>query len=248
MNGDAQFPEELIRKLEESLQYRFQDRAHLHRALTHSSARSRELGCNERLEFLGDSILGLVIAEYLYHHFPDEEEGVLSMIKSVVVSAKTLSVKAKDLALDGLIVVGRGLGDNRALPKSLLCNAFEALIAAIYLDGGLAPAKTFILRNLESSIGDVVRNEHDRNWKSILQDHAQRTWTAIPAYRVLRELGPDHGKFFQVAVEVNGTRHPAAWGKSKKEAEQRAARAALVSLGLEEPPAVADPVLVPDEA
>ena len=248
MNDDALFPDPLVRKLEESIQYRFQDREHLYRAMTHSSARNRERGCNERLEFLGDSILGLVISEYLYHHFPESEEGILSMIKSVVVSAKTLSVKAHDLSIDDLIVVGRGLSEKNALPKSLLCNAFEALIAAIYLDGGLAPAKTFILQNLESSIAEVLHNEHEKNYKSILQDYAQRTWTSIPVYRVTRELGPDHGKFFQVAVEVNGTRYGPAWGKSKKEAEQRAARTALVVLGIEEEGPPAEPIAVPDEA
>lgn len=248
MNHDSPFPEPIVRKLEEEIQHRFRNREFLYQALTHSSARNRERDCNERMEFLGDSILGLVISEYLYHHFPESEEGTLSMIKSVVVSAKTLSVKARDLELDGLIVVGRGLSEKRAIPKSLLCNAYEALIAAIYLDGGLAPAKTFILQNLESSIVEVVGNRHEKNYKSILQDHAQRTWTTIPVYRVLRELGPDHGKFFQMAVEMNGNRYGPAWGKSKKEAEQRAARTALVTLGMEtaEPPA--EPPPVPDES
>lgn len=231
--------DERLEELERSLGYRFRDRRLLVQALTHSSARDREHECNERLEFLGDAVLGLTMSEYLYHHFPEYEEGDLSMIKSFVVSASSLSVKAREVGLESLIVLGRGLSARRPIPKSILCNIFEAVIAAMFMDGGLEPAKAFILRSLQATVEQVLKDEHERNYKSILQDHTQKQWTVIPVYRVTREVGPDHGKFFQVTAEVNGRAFGPAWGKSKKEAEQRAARAALEALGLvapQEPP------------
>ncbi len=223
---------ERLEELERAIGYNFRSRRLLVQALTHSSARDREHACNERLEFLGDAVLGLIISEFLYHHFPDYEEGELSTIKSYVVSAQSLSAKARELGLEPLIVLGKGLNARRPVPKSILCNVFEALVAALYLDGTLADAKAFILRNLEQTVEQVLKNEHEKNYKSMLQDYAQKQWTVIPAYHVTRELGPDHGKFFQVTAEIRGTVYGPAWGKSKKEAEQRAARAALVTLGL----------------
>jgi ribonuclease-3 len=234
---------ERLAELERSLGYNFRSQRLLVQALTHSSARDREHECNERLEFLGDAVLGLTISEYLYHHFPDYEEGDLSMIKSYVVSAQSLAAKARELGLEPLIVLGKGLSARRPVPRSILCNIFEALLAAIFLDGSMNDAKSFILRHLEKTVEQVLKNEHEKNYKSMLQDHAQKQWTVIPGYHVTREIGPDHGKFFQVTAEVNGRVFGPAWGKSKKEAEQRAARTALVALGLlnEEPPAVKEP-------
>jgi ribonuclease III len=223
---------ERLEELERSIGYNFRSQRLLVQALTHSSARDREHACNERLEFLGDAVLGLTISEYLFNHFPDFEEGDLSTIKSYVVSAQSLALKAKDIGLEPLIVLGKGLSARRPVPRSILCNIFEALIASIFLDGTLADAKAFILRNLEKTVEQVLKNEHEKNYKSMLQDHAQKQWTVIPVYQVTRELGPDHGKFFQVTAEVNGRVFGPAWGKSKKEAEQRAARAALIALGL----------------
>jgi ribonuclease-3 len=234
---------ERLAELERSTGYNFRSQRLLVQALTHSSARDREHECNERLEFLGDAVLGLTISEYLYHHFPDYEEGDLSMIKSYVVSAQSLAAKARELGLEPLIVLGKGLSARRPVPRSILCNIFEALVAAIFLDGSMADAKAFILRHLEKTVEQVLKNEHEKNYKSMLQDHAQKQWTVIPGYNVTREIGPDHGKFFQVTAEVNGRVFGPAWGKSKKEAEQRAARAALVALGLlkEDPPGEKEP-------
>jgi len=229
---------ERLEALERAIGYNFRSRRLLVQALTHSSARDRDHDCNERLEFLGDAVLGLTMSNYLYQHFPDFEEGDLSTIKSYVVSAASLAARARELGLDPLIVLGKGLNARRPIPRSILCNIFEALIAAIYLDGSLAEAQTFILRHLEPTVEQVLKNEHEKNYKSMLQDHAQKQWTVIPSYQVRRELGPDHGKFFEVTAEVKGRIFGPAWGKSKKEAEQRAARAALLSLGLlkEDPP------------
>ena len=241
MGHHDQLTDDRLSGLELSLGYRFRDRAILVQALTHSSARDREHECNERMEFLGDAVLGLTISEYLFHHFPEYEEGNLSMIKSFVVSAASLSAKAQEVGLEPLIVLGRGLSGRKPIPKSILCNIFEAVIAAIFLDGGLEPAKAFILRALEATVAQVLRDEHERNYKSILQDHTQKQWTAIPSYRVTREVGPDHGKFFEISVEVNGRTFGPAWGKSKKEAEQSAARAALEAIGLLPPREAPEP-------
>jgi len=224
--------EEILAHLEAKLQYRFRNSRLAVQALTHSSAKDRDLPCNERLEFLGDAILGHVISEHLFHHFPGYEEGDLSTMKSIIVSAKTLSEKAEELELDRIVILGRGLNEKRNLPRSILCNALEALIAALYLDGGFEIARDFILGSLRIKVDEILKDEHEKNYKSLLQDYAQRRMAAIPAYRVLKEVGPDHKKMFQVMVALDGKDYGPAWGANKKEAEQRAAKLALHELGL----------------
>jgi ribonuclease-3 len=172
------------------------------------------------------------VSEHLYHHFPGYEEGDLSTLKSVIVSAPTLARKASELGLDQVLILGRGLKEKRNLPRSILANALEALIAAIYLDGGFEAARGFILALLQGTVDEVLKDEHEKNYKSLLQDYAQRSRATIPAYRVMKEEGPDHKKMFQVVVELAGTQYGPAWGANKKEAEQRAARKALQTLGL----------------
>jgi ribonuclease-3 len=224
--------EEILAHLEAKLQHRFKNAKLAVQALTHSSAKDKDYPCNERLEFLGDAILGHVISEHLFHHFPGYEEGDLSTMKSIIVSAKTLSEKARELELDRVIILGRGLTEKRQLPRSILCNAFEAVVAALYLDGGMETARTFILGNLKMKVDEILKDEHEKNYKSLLQDYAQRRVNAIPVYRVMKEVGPDHKKMFQVVVELNSTQYGPAWGANKKEAEQRAAKLALEQLGL----------------
>jgi ribonuclease-3 len=153
-------------------------------------------------------------------------------MKSIIVSAKTLSEKAHELELDKIVILGRGLSEKRALPRLILCNAFEALIASLYLDAGMEAARHFILSNLKVKVDEILKDEHDKNYKSLLQDYAQRHMATIPNYRVVKEVGPDHKKMFQVEVELSGTPYGPAWGVNKKEAEQRAAKLALESLGL----------------
>ncbi|MBI2931223.1 MAG: ribonuclease III [Planctomycetes bacterium] len=201
-------------------------------ALTHSSAKEKDLPCNERLEFLGDAILGQVVSELLYSKFPDYEEGELSTMKSIIVSAKTLSAHAQDLELDKVIILGRGLREKKSLPRSILCNALEALIAALYLDAGFDAARQFVLKLVSTKLDEILLDRHEKNYKSLLQDYAQRRLAAIPTYRVLKEVGPDHKKLFQVVVELDGRVHGPSWGANKKEAEQKAARRALATLGL----------------
>ena len=235
MTDDQAPPDSLpvdLSVLEERIGHRFGDPQLAIQAITHSSARDRDRMCNERLEFFGDAILGHIVSEYLFHHFPDYEEGELSTMKSIIVSAKTLSVRAREIGLEPMVILGRGLAERSQLPQSILCNTFEALIAALYMDGGFEIAKRFVLDNIQDKIDEILNNEHEKNYKSILQDYAQRKLATIPEYEVIREVGPDHKKMFQVMVKVDGRELGPAWGSNKKEAEQRAARLALDTLDL----------------
>ncbi len=225
-------PDQIVDHLEKTTSHRFKRPELAVEALTHSSARDKDHPCNERFEFLGDAILGHVISEHLFRLFPSKEEGDLSTMKSIIVSARTLSARALDLGFERIVILGRGLTEKKGLPSSILGNVFEAVVAAIYLDGGYEAARKFILGQLESKTDEIRKNEHELNYKSLLQDHSQREHSVVPTYRVLRELGPDHRKKFQVSVEVDSTSFGPAWGVNKKEAEQKAARMALVALGL----------------
>lgn len=201
-------------------------------ALTHSSAKEVDLPCNERLEFLGDSIIGQIVSEFLFDHFPRYEEGDLSTMKSIIVSAKTLAEIARDLEIEKVIILGRGLTEKRNLPRSILCNAFEAVVAALYLDGGMTLTRTFVLDRIRPKIDLILKDEHEKNYKSILQNYAQRTLSTIPTYKVMKETGPDHKKMFQVVVELDVRTYGPAWGANKKDAEQKAAKQALEALGV----------------
>jgi ribonuclease-3 len=224
--------EEILRHLQAKLRHTFAKPGLALQALTHSSAKDKDFPCNERLEFLGDAILGHIISEHLFQLFPDYEEGDLSTMKSIIVSASTLAEKAQELELEKIVILGRGLKEKRNLPKSILANAFEAVIAALYLDGGFETTRDFVLANLKVKVDEILKDEHEKNYKSLLQDYAQRAKATIPAYKVMKEEGPDHKKMFQVVVELAGTQFGPAWGANKKEAEQRAARKALQTLGL----------------
>jgi ribonuclease-3 len=136
------------------------------------------------------------------------------------------------MGLDKVILLGRGLREKKNLPGSILCNALEAVIAALYLDAGFDAARAFILRIISVKLDEILLDRHEKNYKSLLQDYAQRHLASIPTYRVMKEVGPDHKKMFQVVVELNGSVHGPSWGANKKEAEQRAAKRALASLGL----------------
>ncbi|OHB75638.1 MAG: ribonuclease III [Planctomycetes bacterium RBG_16_59_8] len=222
--------DDALDQLERKISYSFRNRALLLQALTHASSRDKEHPCNERLEFLGDSILGQIVSEYLYETFPEDEEGELSTLKSVLVSSKILASFTKKLGIENLIILGKGIKEQKAIPSSILAGTFEAVAAALYLDGGIEPTRQLILSLTKEKLKEVVENRAELNHKSILQDYAQRTLARVPTYIVKREVGPDHRKMFQVVVEINGASFGPAWGRSKKEAEQRAARAALKTL------------------
>jgi ribonuclease-3 len=214
--------------------YEFRDPALLVAALTHASGAQHRLASNERLEFLGDSILGFLVCEKLYRLFPDSLEGDLTRIKSVVVSRETCSRISEQLDLESFLIVGKGLSTpSRAVPTSVLSDLFESLVAAIYLDGGMDAVRPLVERMLVPEIGKVASGEMGSNHKSLLQQWAQRDFGITPTYEVLEEVGPDHSKSFRVSAQIGGRRYAPAWGRNKKEAEQRAASNALGELRLE---------------
>lgn len=196
-------------------------------ALTHSSARGPETPCNERLEFLGDSVLGLVIAEELFRRFPAYTEGDLTLVKSEVVSSRALARAGRKMGFERFVTVGKGLDRQRGLPPSLVAGVMEALIGAIFLDRGTEAARAFILKSLGATIEHVLATRHRRNFKSLLQNLSQKRFGVTPLYRVVGETGPDHGKTFEVEALIGPRRFPVARGRSKKEAEQAAAEEAM---------------------
>lgn len=229
----SELPQEILDKLERCearIGYQFSDRALLRSALTHASGADHRLASNERLEFLGDSILGFVVCEALFQQFPDYLEGDLTKVKSFVVSRKTCARVSKSLGLEENLILGKGMAANPTVPKSLLSDVFESLIAAIYLDGGLDAASEFIVRHMAPTIAASVSGDAGGNYKSLLQQLAQRKFGSTPVYQLVDEKGPDHSKCFKVSAQVGGSGYHPAWGRNKKEAEQRAACNALSEL------------------
>jgi ribonuclease-3 len=216
--------------------YEFRDADLLVAAITHASGAQHRLASNERLEFLGDAILGFVVCESLYRLYPESLEGDLTRIKSVVVSRETCARISDELGLIDFLIVGKGLSVNRPVPTSVLSDLFESLVAAIYLDGGLEPAKRLIDRFMEPEILKVASGAQGSNHKSILQQLSQRDFGVTPTYEVVGEAGPDHSKTFQVSAQIGATRYAPAWGRNKKEAEQRAASNALIEITGGQPP------------
>jgi ribonuclease-3 len=230
----------LLEKLQQRIGYGFRDQGMLLAALTHASGAEHRLASNERLEFLGDAILGAVVCEVLYHQYPEYLEGDLTRIKSIVVSRLTCAKISAALGMQEFLILGKGMTTHPSVPPSLLADVFESLVAAIYLDGGDAAARAFIVHTIGPEIELAAEGETGSNYKSLLQQLAQREHGTTPTYQLLDEKGPDHSKCFKVAAQIGGNRYQAAWGRNKKEAEQRAARNALSQLGGEVPPFASD--------
>jgi ribonuclease-3 len=222
------------------IDYDFRDIEYLRMALTHASGADHRISSNERLEFLGDSILGAVVCEALYRAFPEFEEGDLTRIKSAVVSRRTCAKLSRKMGLDEFLITGKGIGGERATPDSVMADVFESLVGAIYLDGGMRAAKTFILGHVGPEIAEVAEGESGVNFKSNLQQAAQRKYGATPSYLLLDEKGPDHSKCFKVAAFIAGRRFAPSWGPNKKDAEQRAAMNALAQMEGKPPPFAGD--------
>ena len=231
--------------LEERLGYRFRDRGLLEHALTHRSRVHEDASGgvfdNESLEFLGDSVLGFVIADMLFRQFPQHNEGQKSKLKASIVSATALARLAERLGLGEFLILGRGEEKTGGRRKhAIIADCYEALIAAIYLDGGIEPAKEFIQRQFQALIEEARRSgvhaAFTEDYKSALQEWLQREGRALPIYRLAAELGPAHRRSFHVEIVVAGEVLAAAEGKTKKEAAQTAAKAALAKLQ--------DPVIV----
>ena len=227
--------EEKTERCQQLIGYRFQDPSLIVSALTHASVASSRAHSNERMEFLGDSILGMVVCEQIFRSYPEYLEGDLTKIKSVVVSRRVCAKISKKLGLEKCLIVGRGMM-RHGMPRSLLSDVFEAIVAAVFLDGGLDVARKFILSHIEPEIRLAAEGQSGGNYKSLLQQMAQGDLRGTPVYRVVGESGPDHSKYFEVAAEISGRRFTSAWGRNKKEAEQRAAGNALSELRGEEPP------------
>lgn len=236
--------ESILSRAEEILGHRFKNRDLLEQMLTHASVSEGRLGSNERLEFLGDAILGQTVCEYIFTEYPHLLEGEMTKIKSTAVSRRTCALVARALELDELLFLGKGMLAHAQLPASLAAAVLESVIAGLHIDGGSEVARSFILRHFSPVIERAARSGHQQNFKSVLQQYAQRTTQETPCYRVLDEKGPDHAKAFKVAVELNGRRFEAAWGQSKKQAEQEAALLALSELGVIESDDHGEPTVV----
>ena len=231
--SDANAPADSLAVCEKRIGYSFRNRHLLEAAVTHASGAAHRLASNERLEFLGDSILGFVVCNRLYNEFPELLEGDLTRIKSAVVSRETCSRISIELGLIDFLVVGKGMAVNRPVPHSVLSDMFESLVAAIFFYGGIDPARTFLNTWIGPEIEKVVSGEEGSNHKSLLQQLAQGAYGIAPTYEVIDEVGPDHNKEFQVRAQIGRRRYDPAWGRNKKEAEQGAAEKALETLRLE---------------
>ncbi|MSR40459.1 MAG: ribonuclease III [Phycisphaerales bacterium] len=218
--------------VEQALGYTFKDRALLERALIHASVAPKRLDSNERLEFFGDAILGVIICERLFLAYPNALEGELTKVKSNIVSRKVCAEVAKELGFDQAISLGKGMGSREQLPLSLLAAVFESVVGALYLDAGFEVTREFVLRVMNPRIVRAHEQGHQENFKSVLQQTLQRGGGATPDYLILAEEGPDHLKCFHICAVVGERRFAMQTGASKKEAEQAAALAALVELGL----------------
>ncbi|MCA9146323.1 MAG: ribonuclease III [Planctomycetaceae bacterium] len=232
--------ESKLSRCEAIIGYKFKDQSMLLSALTHASGAEHRLASNERLEFLGDAILGGIVCELLYRRFPDYLEGDLTKIKSIVVSRVSCAKLSGSLGFEECLILGKGMAQNSNLPASLLADVFEALVAAIYLDGGASEVRRFVEATIGPEIELAEAGELEGNFKSQLQQLAQREFGSTPVYQLLDETGPDHAKCFQVAAQVGGHRYEPAWGRNKKEAEQRAASNALAEIDDERPPYATD--------
>jgi ribonuclease-3 len=228
-----------LEPLERRIGYRFRDRGMLEHALTHRSRVHEDASGgvfdNESMEFLGDSVLGFVIAAMLFREFPQHNEGQKSKLKASIVSAAALARLGERLGLGEFLILGRGEEKTGGRRKhAIIADCYEALIAAIYLDGGIDPAEKFIGREFASLIDEAKRTgaaaSFTEDWKSALQEYLQSGGRGLPIYRLAGEVGPDHRKSFVVEVMVEGEAVAKAEGRSKKEAAQAAARAALERL------------------
>lgn len=222
-------------ELERCLDYHFKNPALLQQAITHKSylneAREKSQKDNERLEFLGDAVLDLIISQDLLLDYPDTPEGELSKMKARIVSETALAKVAKRLEIGRFLLLGRGeeMTQGRTKP-SLLANAMEAILAAIYLDGGLESARHVIQEIFKEDVVEMLKTEALTDYKTELQELCQRDYEILPTYTVLSESGPDHQKTFEVQLSIKGDVYGRGSGRSKKEAEQQAAREALEKL------------------
>ncbi|HHD82360.1 MAG TPA: ribonuclease III [Campylobacterales bacterium] len=218
-----------IKALEKALNYKFKREDLITEALTHKSY--KKAYNNERLEFLGDAVLDLIVGEYLFEKFPNEDEGVLSKIRASLVNEKGFTKLAQKINLGDSLLISSAEENNEGRTKpSLLSNAFEAVIGAIYLESGLQTSSQITIRLIESTYKSIDLNSLSKDFKTTLQELTQADFGETPTYKLVRSFGPDHKKEFEIAVELQNRVIASALGKSKKEAQQRVAEIALKKL------------------
>lgn len=225
----------LLTELEDKIEYTFKDLALLKKALSHKSytneRRLSTLNHNERLEFLGDAVLELGVSDLLIHHFPESREGEMSKIRASLVNETALAEQARKIELGKYIYLGKGEDQCAGREKnSLIADAFEALLGAIYLDGGFQKAFALVKRLFHPDISRAGTEDISRDYKTKLQEEVQTRFKEAPEYRLVSESGPDHAKVFEIHLYVKGEKVSQGMGKSKKQAEQSAAQSALGSL------------------
>ena len=225
----------ILKDLENKLDYKFKNKDLLKEALTHSSFQKRSLkdntANNQRLEFLGDSVLDLIVTECLYCKLTSFSEGKLSKVKSVIVSKDILAKWANHLSLGKYILLGKGedlTGGRKKL--SILADCFEALLGAIYLDSGLIKTKKIISSFVKEEIILIIKGKYEEDFKTLLQEMSQKKMKCLPEYCLIKEKGPDHKKIFSIEVKLKKITYGTGTGENKKVAEQDAAKNALIKL------------------
>lgn len=222
--------EQNIPIIEDRIGYSFKNRSLLTLAFVHRSCINENRSIsqhNERLEFLGDAVLGMLISDFLYRHLPSTPEGELSYLRSRLVEASSCVAYMESLGIASFVLLGRGerMNDGRGR-ESILADLFEAIMGAIYLDGGLEPTRQFLFRNFTAHIESILKTPL-RNWKALLQDYCQKTFQKTPEYQLIQAEGPDHSKVFEISVIINQQELGRGKGSSKKEAQQAAAEEAF---------------------
>ncbi|MBE6670928.1 MAG: ribonuclease III [Ruminococcaceae bacterium] len=227
-----------IQGLESKLNYNFKDKQVLLKALSHSSfsnelkSKSIKAECNERLEFFGDSILSLTVSEYLYTNYPDLPEGELSKVRAGTVCERALSKFAREIELGKYMLLGHGEEiTNGRERSSILADAFEALLAAMYIDGGIEPVKAFVLPFAINEIQQILVRGNTKDYKSMLQQFVQQEHGDVLEYKLVKESGPAHDRVFETEAYLNNNVIGKGIGKSKRESEQNAAKEALLLFG-----------------
>lgn len=224
--------DEILADCQKTVGYNFKNLDLLRQALTHTSAAFTRQESNERMEFLGDAVLGFSICNILFRKYDDLDEGDMTKIKSAVVSRTTCNEIVRETGLGMFVIMDRPVHSMHDVPDSIAACLIEAIIGAIYLDGGMRSAEKFIRTFFQPHIDHAMSSSHQKNYKSLLQQKVQRVGNNPPEYVILDEQGPEHSKCFEIGILIDGKHFAGAWGKSKKLAEQAAAKRALVAMGI----------------
>lgn len=227
---DSRSEIQIAEDFQKQIRYQFRSITLLLNALTHRSVKTSEMPSNERLEFLGDSVLGLIAAETVYQSYPNLQEGEMTSLKAMWVSTASLAQVVRQKQWEPYFFLGKGILQAGAVPDSVLANGFEAILGAIYLDSGFESARKFALDFLLKECLKSYKKTCVENYKTLLQQFTQTHYSTLPEYRILSASGPDHQREYRISVIIQGTAFEPGTGRSKKEAEQMAAQIALHTL------------------